>query len=226
MKAIFFISIIFLIACSNKKEQEAAEEMKGEEVNDTSTVKKDTIGYSTLSDYDGFEKMTIDSKLPFEEKVDLWVEKYNLIYSEVDGNKMIVPERYGNEFFKKAFLKKKNPIKNKKNEEIFPEVQFYFFQFKDSSECRNVVNNWLQCYGTECLSVEWMKETDAKNSIPSLAIITKNEIIFMQTPTDFDKLDWLNIKRDLEQAFTQKSNYVTIEILKKDKKLLWNSYWK
>src|SRR5688572_11408473 len=98
IKKIYCLLLVtFFISCGGKKEEKAAtEEMKPEEVNDTSVVDPSTSSGAdsvTKNDSSAFVSFTIDKKSSFEEKVNKFIEKYELMYSEVEVNKPIIPER-------------------------------------------------------------------------------------------------------------------------------------
>lgn len=221
MKWMYFFSVLIFIACStDKKESVAEEEMKAEEVGDTSMVQNKTKEENTNSDSIAFSTFKIDKNLSFEEKVEKFAEKYKLMYSETEVNKPIVPERYSSKYSKKIALRKNTPVNYGKTENVFPVAQLWFYQYEDSTSCRNVLNNWLQCYGFDCTPVEFMKDLPAIKTTPSMAIITDKELVFLQYQCEHIGNNWDEIKKELETLFGRKT-YYTITLSDCGKKLVW-----
>lgn len=224
-KVYYLFFVVILISCGGKEEKKAAsEEMKAEEVNDTSNVVSPVSQEesSSVSEKDSlaFVSFTIDKKLPFEEKVNKFIEKYELMYSEVEVNKPIIPERYESKFGKKIALKKNSPVRYDKIENVFPVAQLWFYEYTDSTACRNVLNNWLQCYGFDCTPVEFMQDLPAIKTTPSFAIINETEIVFLQYPCEHIGNNWKDIRKELENLFGKKT-YYTLSLENCGKKLIW-----
>lgn len=224
-KLYILFTISILISCGGKEEKKApSDEMKAEEVNDTSNVAilESTEELNTVSEKDSltFISLTIDKKLSFEEKVNKFIEKYKLMYSEVEVNKPIIPERYENKFGKKISFKKNSTVKYRKVEEVYPIAQLWFYEYADSTSCRNVLNNWLQCYGFDCTPVEFMKDLPAIKTTPSFAIINEKEIVFLQYQCEHIENNWGDIRKELENVFGKKT-YYTISLENCGKKLIW-----
>lgn len=225
MKYSYFILLILFLSCGGKEEKKApSDEMKAEEVNDTSNVVKAELNeeVNSVSEKDSlaFVSLTIDKKLSFEEKVNKFIEKYKLMYSEVEVNKPIIPERYENKFGKKISLKKNSTVKYGKVEGVYPVAQLWFYEYADSTSCRNVLNNWLQCYGFDCTPVEFMKDLPAIKTTPSFAIINEKEIVFLQYQCEHIGNNWADIRKELENIFGKKT-YYTISLENCGKKLIW-----
>jgi hypothetical protein len=225
MKYSYFILMILFLSCGGKEEKKApSDEMKAEEVGDTSNVEKTESNeeLNSFSEKDSltFISLTIDKKLPFEEKVNKFIEKYKLMYSEVEVNKPIIPERYENKFGKKISLKKNSTVKYGKVEGVYPVAQLWFYEYADSTSCRNVLNNWLQCYGFDCTPVEFMKDLPAIKTTPSFAIINEKEIVFLQYQCEHIGNNWADIRKELENVFGKKT-YYTISLENCGKKLIW-----
>lgn len=225
MKHYFYIAFLVLFfSCSEKKEKVVAEdEMKATEINDTTNnneiaIVKDTI--LTNEDSLKFISLKIDKKLSFEKKVNLFLEKYTLIYTKTGNDKTIIPERYENSFGVKIGLKKKTPVKYGKVEGVYPIAQLWFYQYKDSISCRNVLNNWLQCYGFDCTPVEFMKDLPAIKTTPSFLIFNEKEIIFLQYQCEHIGNNWNDMRKELENLFGSKT-YYTISLNDCGKKLVW-----
>ncbi len=199
VKLISLLLILFCFSCGKKEEKkEPSDEMKAEEVNDTSNVEilEPTEELNSVSEKDSltFISLTIDKKLSFEEKVNKFIEKYKLMYSKVEVNKPIIPERYESKFGKKISLKKNSTVKYGKVEGVYPIAQIWFYEYADSTACRNVLNNWLQCYGFDCTPVEFMKDLPAIKTTPSFAIINEKEIVFLQYQCEHIGNNWGDIK--------------------------------
>ncbi len=226
MKVIYFCCLLLFgfISCSERKENVSADdEMKATEINDTSITKSEITTDTVLTNKDSIEFINfqpIDHKLPFEKKVDLFLEKYQLLYSEVENTKMIVPERYENSFAVKTALKKKTSVNYGKVENVYPIAQLWFYQYKDSATCRNVINNWLQCYGFDCTPVEFMVDLPAIKTTPSMAIFNEKEIIFLQYQCEHMENNWNDMKKELEKLFGTKI-YYAVSLNNCGKKLVW-----
>lgn len=218
-----FISVLFF-SCSEKKEQVTVEdEMKATEINDTTSSSRISEIDTAFTNQDSIDFVTfqkIDRKLPFPKKVDLFLEKYQLLYTEVKNDKSIIPERYENNYAKKIALKKKTSVNYGKVENVYPVAQLWFYQYKDSAACRNVINNWLQCYGFDCTSVEFMVDLPAIKTTPSLAIFNEKEIIFLQYQCEHIENNWENFRKEIINTFGQDS-FIQLSLDKCGKKLIW-----
>lgn len=226
-----FVLILFsmmIFSCSEKKEEITVEdEMKATEINDTSSSKNISLIDTTFTNQDSIDFVTyqkIDSKLPFEKKVELFLEKYKLLYTEVKNDKSIIPERYENNYAKKIALKKKTTINYGKVENVYPVAQLWFYQYKDSATCRNVINNWLQCYGFDCTPVEFMVDLPAIKTTPSLAIFNEKEIIFLQYQCEHIENNWEEIRSELLEIFPQSGSYYLLSLDKCGRALKWKNY--
>jgi hypothetical protein len=217
--------IVILTSCGGKEEKKVSSDvMKAEVVNDTSNVMKleSEEKSNSVSEKDSlkFVSLTIDKKLSFAEKVNKFIEKYELMYSKVEVNKPIIPERYESKFSKKIALKKNSMVKYGKIEGVYPVAQLWFYEYADSTSCRNVLNNWLQCYGFDCTPVEFMKDLTAIKTTPSFAIINEKEIVFLQYQCEHIGNNWADIRKELENVFGKKT-YYTISLENCGKKLVW-----
>lgn len=218
------LAALFIVSCGEKKTETASEdEMKAEEVKDTSVTENKKTEVNLSSDSLAFSKFVIDPKLPFEKKVDLFIEKYTLLYSEIEQNKPIVPERYSSTFSKKIALKKNSTVPYGKADPVYPVAQLWFYQYEDSTSCRNVITNWLQCYGFDCSPVEFMQEPMVIKTTPSMAILTEREIVFLQYQCEHTGNNWNDIKKELEKLFGEKT-YYTITLDNCGKKLIWKKH--
>lgn len=216
--------LFFLFSCGEKKTENASgDEMKAEEVKDTAVTKELAGPEKINSDSLAFSETIIDPKLSFGEKAEKFISKYKLMYTEIELNKPIVPERYSSKFSKKIALKKNSTVPYGKADPVYPVAQLWFYQYEDSLSCRNVINNWLQCYGFDCSPVEFMQEPMVIKTTPSMAILTETEIVFLQYQCEHAGNNWNDMKKELEKLFGKKP-YYTITLDNCGKKLIWKKH--
>lgn len=184
-----FISVLFISCGGDKKIPESNDA-------DTKTEKTDS-----LNEMDSLEKndtLVIDAALSFEEKAEKLKEKYFFEFGEIESDKSIFPERFASEWNMKFFCNAESS-------------EFYFFKYADTIGRQNVLNNWVNCFGKDCISI---KENETKTGIKSghcLVIINEKEIIYFAYECEGNESAAEKIISELKYLFgNKKSKYLGI----------------
>lgn len=184
-----FISVLF-ISCGGDKKNPVSNDA------DPKTEKTDS-----LNEKDSLEKsdtLIINATLSFEDKAEKLKEKYSDEYGKSESDKSIFPERFASEWSMNFFCNK-------------PAAEFYFLKYADTLGRQNVMNNWLNCFGNDCISI---KENETKTGFKSghcLVIINEKEIIYFAYDCEGNESVAGKIISELKYLFgNKKSKYLGI----------------
>lgn len=150
-----------------------------------------------------------------------FIEKYSVNYTEIHSEelKVHVLDRFGCDKKYKVYLQKKVPLINPKTKEnVFPVAELHAYVYKDSSQCANALNNWLNCFGNNCEMVQVGQEAKV-NSTPGYYILNEKNIVCLDYKEEFAKTNWKNVYADLKKLFVSKKSKV-IEVKQKGE-LVW-----
>ena len=213
MKYFYLIAIVFFALSCGTTSTKA--KVKSITISDSSIALKDT---STKVD----SVLWVEQKIEFNDipkkrelKVDLiyFRDKYLLNYTEINSQeqKVYVLDRFTCENKYKLILKKKSTVKYGKVENIFPVLNLRAYQYKDSTQCANALNNWLNCFGNDCNTVIRNEKTTIK-STPGFYIINPNSIICVDYQLEHAENNWKDVIGHLKKLFsTKESTYIMVE---------------
>jgi hypothetical protein len=216
---IYFIVIVFLfISCGSKNEK-----INESKKNDTGHVKAIDTNTSALVDtiYPEEQKIEIGSipALDFQGRLKLLKTKYEVNYTEIQPENVHIEvlDRFTCEKKFIFHLRKKMPLKNKP-EKIFPIANFHAYIYKDSAQCANAINNWYNCFGSDCAQVTPGTNTTIKSN-PGFYIINQTSIICLDYVTEHSENNWNALINHMRNLFeTGQSTIITV---KPGGKLFW-----
>lgn len=218
-RGLFIGSLIFLFSCGNQEKQETKSEVK-----DTSTGVPVDMGTHTKTDsVPAVEQPIVLNDVPKTKEVNellkYFLEKYSVNYTEIhpDELKVYVLDRFGCEKKYKIVLQKKIPVKSKE-EDVFPVAEVRAYLYRDSAQCANAVNNWLNCFGDNCEMIQ-LKEKASVKSSPGFYILNEKNIVCLDHQSVYDKNNWKNMNADLKKLFANRLSHI-IEVNNKGE-LTW-----
>lgn len=187
MKKIVFVLSVILVSCSGGEKK-----LPGTEKKETS--EKDTVSAPATT----IDTVEIDASLPGAEKAKLLQNKYTEAYGKTETDKSIFPERFESEWSLKFHTAQ-------------PAGEFYFSGYKDSSGMQNVMNNWLNCFGNDCIAVKENETRKGMKNSQCLVIFNEKEIIYFGYSCEIDETMRQSVIAELKALFgNKKSKYLGI----------------
>lgn len=149
--------ICFIISCGKENNSSSTDGEK------TTTNKSDTTKLNGSSQTK--DSIIIDASLSFEEKANKLRGKYEMEYKKIDSDKSIFPERFENKWKMKFFCENGS-------------LELYFFEYEDTTAKQNVMNNWLNCFGNDCITIKENEKQKGMNNGQCFVIINEKEIVY------------------------------------------------
>jgi hypothetical protein len=119
--------------------------------------------------------------------------------------------------FLSRFPNKENGLRNLIGEDTTKVFNHEYYIYKDSTQMKNAFFNWLDCNGTECISIKLYDECkiDAINNL--MVVCTNNSIDIIRSLKTIKPEDWISFVR-----FSRKSKDIKYIIYqKKNQKAKW-----
>lgn len=199
-----FFSLTVLAACGGEKQEEAT----NESVSTDTLTHTDAVSIDTLTERP--IELHIDPKLGFSERIDAFIEAYQVNYEEGSSDKRSVLQRFENTGVRQLSLKKKFAVKYGDNE-VYPEAHFSFYTYRDSAQCANAISNWLACFGNDCNEIRPGEDMQIK-STPGFYILNEDNILTLDYPLEHAENNWEDMKKDLQSVFQSKKSLYTIDV--------------
>ena len=215
-----FILIALLTSC-NQRGEKIESDMP---ITDSKAKKVDSVSNDSIPKIQ--KEVTISLK-PFDKntevsaKLKIFKDAYLANYNSFDSDENIlhILNRFPSDKKFIMHLRKKFSLDNVSNtKNLYPEINLRAFVYSDSSQCANALNNWFNCFGTDCEQIEPGKEKVVK-STPGYYIINEREIICLDYKIEFEKNNWNEIINNLNYLFKH-ANSKIIKVAPRGK-LLW-----
>jgi len=182
----FTVLTLILFSCGNNQHTDNKSGESKAEKSD-SLNKKDTVAEK--------DTVIIDAGLSFEEKAKKLKEKYLSGYTEIESDESILPERFEYKWKMKFFCSN-------------PTMEFYFFEYADTSGKQNVINNWYNCFGKDCITIKENETAKGFKSGYFFSIVNEQEIIYFGYECEGNEKTIQEIIRELKLLFgSKKSKY-------------------
>lgn len=217
--AYVWIAVFYLQACGSNADQEPAPDTTVVTITDT-VNEFVPVEDSVAAIEQKIEFNDIPASKAVEERLRYLREKYLVNYREIDDaqNKVYVLDRFTNEKKYKLILQKKIPVKYGSIENIYPVANIRAYVYKDSAQCANALNNWLNCFGNDCSQVKQGEETTIK-STPGYYLVNKTDIVCLDYVLEHQENNWNETEKHLKQLFARKGTIVVK--VKARGKLVW-----
>lgn len=214
-----FILSVFLFSCSNENNEK--HEPAKADTTASITSATDSVITDTLT---AIEQAVVvakpDAKLSDEDRLRLFRDAYLINYNELKNtvDAYHVLDRFTSEKKFALYLQKKFPIKYGKVENVIPIAQLRLYVYADSAQKANAVNNWLNCFGKDCNTIEKGEATTIK-STPGYYIINDKSILCLDYMLEFQENNWDEWFKNLNSLF-KRSNSTIIQV-KPHGKVVW-----
>lgn len=205
--------VVLLFSCGS-----AGKEEEKTPAPDTAQKQEQEIDTATVKPVDSIpavEQPIVLNDIPktkeVNERLKYFIDKYSVNYKEIhpDELKVHVLDRFGCEKKYKVYLEKKIPVLNKQGK-VFPVAEIHAYVYKDSAQCANAVNNWFNCFGSNCEIIQ-PGAPAALNSSKGYYILNEKNIICLDYQPEYNQNNWKGMYKDLEKLFVNRESKV-IEI--------------
>lgn len=220
MRILYILFMGLLFSCGNGGEQEllpVEDSVKQLPADTGHTKKTDSV--------QPVEQPIVFNDIPKTKEVNellrYFIEKYAINFAEInpDELKVHVLDRFGCDKKYKVYLQKKIPFTDPKTKtNIFPVAEIRAYVYKDSAQCANAVNNWLNCFGNSCEMVQVNQPANLQ-STPGYYILNEKNIVCLDYKEEHMHNNWKNVYADLKKLFVNWKSKV-IEVKQKGE-LVW-----
>lgn len=198
--ALLFFQMLFY-ACGNQETTSNGDVQqfgkgKSDHVENVTEDKIDT------SDVGSSDTIIIDTSSYYGKK--LWVFSDILKeYDSIPKQKSTIFSRFSHSRSFTLFLRKKQTVKYGKTTLVYPEVNVFYYEFKDSVAAHNAIYNWLDCLG-DCQQVKIGEDTATIKSPPMMACFSENEVLLLEFYCEHKANDWKNLKKQVQKLMSEK----------------------
>lgn len=88
-----------------------------------------------------------------------------------------------------------------------PSATFCYYTFSDSLKTKNAFYNWLDCFGTDCASIQLNKNFEGLESNPSITLVYDTVIVAVEFGAQDPKDYWKPFQDSLFGQFGKSYNY-------------------
>jgi hypothetical protein len=154
-----------------------------------------------------------DLKSAFETKVDNYLKLYAAnfdITNEKNTNtgKQFTPDKLPSlTWVRKAALKSKATIQDKKGQTTNLKLNFSFYHFDDNRQCKAAMDSMLNCFGKGCVKIQWDVPVQSVHTDPVVIIFNETEIISCQVSCEQENNYWHLFTPDLIKTFSESSSH-------------------
>lgn len=118
-------------------------------------------------------------------------------------------DRFDNKVKIKISLQKKFEVPYGKSVMVYPIANVSAYEFLTDEAFENVLENWFNCFESDCNQIVPGTESGPLKTTPAFAIIIPNnrQIIYLQYACEHEGNDWKRFKSWMKQAFPDNYTY-------------------
>jgi hypothetical protein len=130
-------------------------------------------------------------------------------YKVLEDTKPHLLDRFDADIKVKTALQKKFEVPYGKSVNVFPIAHLSAYEFPSEAAFENVLENWFNCFESDCDQVVAGKESGPLKTPPAFAIILpkSRQIIYLHYACEHEGNDWKRFKGWLKTAFADADSY-------------------